>query len=206
VAEQAVCDDAMEEHLAGLVRRSSIDPGLLDELVGATGFQVRRQRLARLTDGSLYIKILPDGDPAVVLVRPTDGTVIRLIPQRTYTHTSKPARSTSFNQIPDVSVEVQREGEDPVLYLFDPKYKLQSEDLEAQRAAKPKKVDIDAMHAYRDAIRTPKHGRVVRYAATLYPGPQVAYGEGLEALPARPDEPKALRLRLREVLTAAATE
>jgi PD-(D/E)XK nuclease superfamily len=43
-----------------------------------------------------------------------------------------------------------------------------------------KKVDIDKMHAYRDAIRDQSGTRVVRYAATLYPGPELHYAEGLE--------------------------
>jgi hypothetical protein len=52
--------------------------------------------------------------------------------------------------------------------------------------AKPKKVDIDKMHAYRDAIVNTEDKRVVTSAAVLYPGPTIRYGEGIEALQALP--------------------
>ena len=57
-----------------------------------------------------------------------------------------------------------------MLILFDPKYKLDSETNGEPGDGKPKKVDIDKMHAYRDAIRLADGDRVIRYAATNYPG------------------------------------
>ena len=45
-----------------------------------------------------------------------------------------------------------------------------------------KKADIDTMHAYRDAIRDEQGRRVVEYAAILYPGDEVRFDVGLEAL------------------------
>jgi hypothetical protein len=62
------------------------------------------------------------------------------------------------------------------------------------------------MHAYRDAIHDFDGVRVVRYAAILYPGTGVEYGEHVEAISARPDEPHSLRARLRAVLARALTE
>jgi predicted component of viral defense system (DUF524 family) len=70
--------------------------------------------------------------------------------------------------------------------IFDPKYKLDSEQSGEQPKAKPKKADIDAMHAYRDAIRDEQGHRVVQYAAILYPGPTVTYTRNLEAIEADP--------------------
>jgi heme-degrading monooxygenase HmoA len=53
------------------------------------------------------------------------------------------------------------------------------------------------MHVYRDAIRTPIEERVVSYAAILYPGPEMRYRDGIEALSARPLDPRTLQDRVR---------
>ena len=74
----------------------------------------------------------------------------------------------------------------PRLYLFDPKYKLDSEEIDGVVDGKPKKVDIDKMHAYRDAIRGDDGSAVVRFAATLYPGSTLSFSDGLAALQAYP--------------------
>jgi predicted component of viral defense system (DUF524 family) len=62
------------------------------------------------------------------------------------------------------------------------------------------------MHAYRDAIRDLTGERVVEYAAVLYPGPESRYGDGIEALSARPLDTASLEQRLRELLTTALTD
>ncbi len=59
------------------------------------------------------------------------------------------------------------------------------------------------MHAYRDAIRDEHEARVVDYAAILYPGPETRYGDGIEALSARPQEPGSLEGRLRHIIHSA---
>jgi predicted component of viral defense system (DUF524 family) len=168
------------------------------------GYQVRSEQLSRHDDRGLYLKILGGGDPAVELRHPERQTTVTLTPQRGYGSTLKGGlRSISFNQIPDISVEVREPGERLDLLLFDPKYKLQSEEGGEPGDGKPKKIDIDTMHAYRDAIRTASDWRVVSCAAILYPGPEVRYGDGIEALSARPLEPARLQARLAEVLTRA---
>lgn len=48
------------------------------------------------------------------------------------------------------------------------------------------------MHAYRDAIRSPDNQRIVRFAATLYPGPTEEYGTDLAAVRAWPGEEQSL--------------
>ena len=117
--------------------------------------------------------------------------------------------------------------------IFDPKYKLDTEtadassndageeaageeaepeaageeaEPEAAGAGKPKKIDIDKMHAYRDSIRDVDDHRVVQYAAILYPGLTVEYGVGLAAVAARPSDSEftdALRAVLEEQLSRA---
>ena len=96
--------------------------------------------------------------------------------------------------------------------LFDPDYKVNSGQSqgssdpgeESVPKGMPQKVDIDKMHLYRDAIRDSSLGRVVRYAAILYPGTEVHYADGIEALHAcfgKMEEPKA---RLHDVIDRCA--
>ena len=68
------------------------------------------------------------------------------------------------------------------------------------RDARPKKVDIDKMHAYRDAIRM-NDERVVTYAAILFPGPPAPpFGSGVEAISAVPGGAEPLDVTLGGVL------
>ena len=168
-------------------------------------YQVRTERLTRHLDGGVYLEVLADGEPAVELHNPSTGDVVLLIPQRAYGKGGRHLRSISFRQIPDITVEVQSPSRPPHLYLFDPKYKLQSEEAAECGDGRPKKIDIDTMHAYRDAIRDSTEQRVVNYAAILYPGPELRYGDGIEALSARPLKPESLHKRLRTILTKAIT-
>jgi predicted component of viral defense system (DUF524 family) len=115
--------------------------------------------------------------------------------------------SISYEQRPDVAVEVCQPDQPVRIYLFDPKYKLDSETPEESFiSSKPLKVDIDKMHAYRDAIRDEEDRRVVQYAAILYPGPLVSYARGIAALSAVPTLEPRLAEELREVFTAALQE
>jgi hypothetical protein len=105
------------------------------------------------------------------------------------------------------AVEIQQPKSPPRLYLFDPKYKLKGELLEGESPdGRPKKVDIDKMHAYRDAIRDQEDVRAVRHAAILYPGPSISYAEGIEALHAYPGSITILEERLKELFQQALTE
>jgi len=186
---------------------------VLLDVGAALGYSTTLQRLAKQVGRGVYVKVLPDGEPAVELIHPR-GTVARLIPERSFSHSSRPLRSISFSQRPDVVLEIDRNGDRSRVVLFDPKYKLRSEEEDAADAeeeidealipkGQPKKIDIDRMHAYRDAIRDDEESRVVDYAAILYPGPERRYAEGIEALSARPEAPAMLRERLTTVLTAA---
>jgi predicted component of viral defense system (DUF524 family) len=175
------------------------------------GFETRLQRIARQNERSIFIKVLADGTPALVLVHPQDGRAIRITPQQSFGRTSTPFHSISFPQRPDITIEVSRPGKEKYLLLLDPKYKLRSESLSPALdddalegpAGQPKKVDIDKMHAYRDAIRNADDRRVVRFAAILYPGAPVEYGDGVEAISARPRISVPLRERLKALLGEA---
>lgn len=164
------------------------------------GLVVARQRLVRATRDSVLVRVLPDGLPAVSLEGPS-GLRVELIPQRKYRREGA-LRSVSFTQEPDVAVEVHGH-EGAAVWLFDPKYKLASDEGDAPGDGSPQKTDIDKMHAYSDAIRDAAGRRVVRYAATLYPGPDRHYGGGIAALRAWPGEGAALRARVTAILAQA---
>jgi predicted component of viral defense system (DUF524 family) len=176
----------------------------LAQTAEACGFEITTQQLARHLDGGVYVKVLAGGQPALELYQPGTAVSVTLTPQRSYGASLKGGmRSISFAQIPDITVEIRRPGRAPELLLFDPKYKLQSEEGADAGDGKPKKIDVDTMHAYRDAIRTADETRVVAYAAILYPGPETRFGDGIEALPATPLDASALEQRVREIVVSA---
>lgn len=178
----------------------------LAQFAAKHGFEATIDRVFIQRPGELFLRILPDGKPALRLEHP-NGNTIRLIPQRSYS-TSGKLRSISFQQKPDIVIEVDRPDGDTRVIIFDPKYKLDSEIVssttvtnveedpgiaegtgsEIVGSGKPKKVDIDKMHAYRDSIRDLDDGRAVQYAAILYPGLSVEYGDGIAALAAHPSD------------------
>jgi hypothetical protein len=143
-----------------------------------------RQSLVSMQSDGLFVRVLPGGEPILELLEPRSGTRVLATPERQYGKVGELV-STSFSQIPDLSVEIRRPDSDPVLLIFDAKYKLESDEGDEPRSV-PKKVDIDKMHAYRDAIRTREQRTVVEYAAIMYPGQYVPYKGMVEALPAIP--------------------
>jgi hypothetical protein len=175
---------------------------VLLEVAVENGFDDAQQRIVSHDPSGVFVRVLRDGKPAVVARRPSDGTELRLIPQRIYMPNGSDYHSVSYEQKPDVAIEVERPGKRGRILLFDPKYKLNSDRL-GGKPQRPKKDDIDAMHAYRDAIRDGSGEQVVEFAAILYPGPTKDYDEGLRALSAVPDEAETLRKELRRVLTRA---
>lgn len=166
------------------------------ECAPSLGLRVQRQRLVTPSASGAHVHVLRDGEPALELLG-QDGTRLEVIPERSYGREGD-LHSVSFEQRPDVALEVHRGGRAELL-LFDPKYKLDSEHQEPSEGH-PKKVDIDKMHAYRDAIRDAQQRPVVRFVATLYPGKERDFDEGLAALCARPGHAAALRARVAKEL------
>jgi hypothetical protein len=172
----------------------------------AAGYTVTHQRLTTPGDSGLWIRVLPDGVPAVAAVHP-DGTTARLIPQKRYRRNAGGLHSASFGKKPDVAIETTTPDGKTAVTILDPKYKLDSETqttVDPEEAdipkGRPKRQDIDTMHAYRDAIRDEADDRPVRYAAILYPGPTESFGDQVAALQAHPLHARALQ----ETLTAVA--
>lgn len=208
-------DDALEAPLQNLPYLYQVWGTLMviDALLLAgetAGYKLVRERLVRRKGGEPFIRILPDGRPAVDLAHPL-GTEVRLIPERRYpAGPGAGLRSITYTQRPDIAIEIRTPGKRPRVVLFDPKYKLDGEALaeaEAVGDGKPKKVDIDKMHAYRDAIRAADGERVVEHAAILYPGPDQIFDDGIEALSAIPGSSgEGLENRLNSVLAGSLGE
>ena len=172
------------------------------------GYRVSTERLLARDSGGFYLRPLPDGKPAVELSHPKSRRRIRLIPERSYAAPGAfgalGLHSLTFLQRPDIAIELMDETGDMAVYLFDPKYKLDGEGtLSAPGYTAPLKVDIDKMHAYRDAIRGKDRNRAVRFAAILYPGETYAYPDGIEAIGALPSRAATWLGRMDGILTAA---
>lgn len=174
------------------------------EVAGQKGYQVDKQCLVARDKSGVYIRILPNGQPAIVLSHPQHKTRVKLITERTYGKHGE-LRSASVKQRPDVAVEVKLHDDSQQVYLFDPKYKLENEVPDnVSDEGKSKAADIQKMHTYHDAIQDSQGIQVVQYAAILYPGSYESYSNGeLEALPAYPGTEVKLKQHLHRVLVKA---
>ncbi|MBD2502092.1 hypothetical protein H6G83_15980 [Anabaena azotica FACHB-119] len=152
----------------------------------------------------IFVRVFPNGKPIIVLSHPQQETIVKLIPERTY-NISGEIYSSSHAKRPDIALEIQLANGSHLVYIFDPKYKLESENQDnISRKSKPIRQDIDKMHAYSHAIRDSKGRQVVNYAAILYPGTHKTYPNAqIEALPAYPGNEAELRTHLRRILTQA---
>ena len=172
-------------------------------VAGERGYRVVEERLSRRRQGALFIDVLPMGEPLVRYRHDESGTEAALTHERTFDRAGSP-RSVSFLQRPDIVLEVRARDSVPRLFVFDPKYKLDSEGQDEEGlAGRPKKSDIDKMHAYRDAIRGDEGRQVINYAAILYPGPSQHFGGNVAALQAVGGLESRLRMELDAVLASA---
>jgi hypothetical protein len=161
------------------------------------GWQVVEQRLVERRPDGIYARLLRDGAPVLRLRDPVTQATARLVPQRSFHPDAGALRSTSLTQRPDLTLEVRDANGGMRLLVLDPKYKLDGE-IGDEASVTPKKTDIDKMHAYRDAIVDARDGRrVVAFAATIYPGPDVAY-DTVAALQGRPGRADVLVARLED--------
>ncbi|MFW9260401.1 DUF2357 domain-containing protein [Nostoc sp. CALU 546] len=177
---------------------------ILLEVAEQTGYNVEEQCLVGKDKTGIFVRVFPNGKPVIVLNHPQHKTIIKLIPERTYS-TSGKLYSSSFIQRPDIALEVQFPDGSHLVYIFDPKYKFESEEPEnIDRESKPKKQDIDKMHTYCHAIRDNEGQQVVNYAAILYPGSYISYQDAqIEALPAYPGVEAKLKTHLHRILSKA---
>lgn len=165
------------------------------ELLVDHGFEIGRERLIRRLPQGPLVELVQGQNPLAHLTR-GDSTTANVYFQRSFSAQSAPLASVSFDQRPDLVVEVARPDGPCALIVLDPKYKLD----ERSGMIGPKKEDIDKMHAYRDAIVHRSHGRVIRHAAILYPGPTRRFGDEVSALNADPLDPGVLGLAVRQLV------
>lgn len=145
-------------------------------------------------------------DIAIEIERPHVGTQVLLFDPK-YKLDSEllaDSRKTSTTEEAQASPEAEQWNE-----LLQDQEENQEENLAKQSeisslpGGKPKKVDIDKMHTYRDAIQDAAHNPIVCYAAILYPGPSVFYTPNLQALCAYPGHTDSLREHVKQRLAEA---
>lgn len=166
---------------------------ILLEVAEETGYKIKEQNLIGKDKTGIFVRVFPNGKPIIVLSHPQHETIVKLIPERTY-NISGEIYSSTLKKRPDIALEIQLANGSHLVYLFDPKYKLESDITR----------DIDKMHAYSDAIRDSKRRQVVNYAAILYPGTHITYSNTqIEALRAYPGNEDELRTNLHRILSKA---
>lgn len=78
---------------------------VLLDVAGSSGYEVRSLRLAKKAVDGIFIQLLPDGKPVLILEHLSTGTMVKVIPERTYTSDGE-LRSISFPQRPDIAIEI----------------------------------------------------------------------------------------------------
>ncbi len=171
------------------------------ELADELEFTVISHRLTHKRAGETFISVLPDGRPSLTLRREETDTTVSFTPELSFGRHGR-YQSISLPQRPDITIEIRRGSSDrSTLVLFDPKYKLDSEyTSDGNPGGRPKKEDIDKMHAYRDAIRDVDGNRPVAFAGVFYPGGSIDYGNEIGALSARPGQCDSMRKSIREIV------
>lgn len=151
------------------------------------GFTVESHSLLRRDVSGLVFSVFPQGKAALILRHPTTGSRISLYPEQSFGRSATQGFfSLSYQKRPDVCIVSESPGQPPQLLLFDPKYKLLSEENAHPNDGKPLREDIDKMHTYRDAIRHKEIERPVAFAGIIYPGQTEHFGKGLSALGCTP--------------------
>lgn len=126
---------------------------VLLEVANKEGYKVEHQSLVGKDKTGIFVRVFPNGQPAIILTHPQNHTKIKLIPERTYSKTGNLC-STSVTLRPDIALEIEFPDNSYKIYLFDPKYKLESETQENMgNEGISKAVDIQKMHTYHDAIQ-----------------------------------------------------
>lgn len=173
----------------------------LIHLAPEAGWSLHQQNLiVREADG-LTLRLPRGRESALILIHPDTSERIEVWLEPSFTPNTR-IRSTSFEQRPDVVVAITHADKSVTAIVLDPKYKLDSEDGSFENAS-PVKVDIDKMHAYRDAIVGPDGARMVTFAGILYPGRDVRFGSHIAAIQCLPGESTMRSSILDEILESA---
>lgn len=147
---------------------------------------------------SNWVQVLPRGQRVLHLQKAGAGAELQVWVERQF-GAEGAIHSISYAQRPDLVVQVSpykrpqlptQPTQPAQIWLWDAKYRL-GDDLK-----RPSKVDLDRMHAYRDALRSETGATVVTMACILYPGPSLTFAPGLSALQASPLAPEDLQQAL----------
>lgn len=152
------------------------------------GFTLKSKNSNRLTLNNLLEYQMQDGSSGAFVFTHRDMTV-KLMHEPQYKNTSKPIRSYTVPQEPDIVLEVTLPNAKPFIWIFDAKYRIKSnqdrfgqdqqetDDLGEHKPLPPDLVPDDAinqMHRYRDALVQVNNdgikSRPVLGAFALYPG------------------------------------
>jgi hypothetical protein len=141
-----------------------------------------------------FLELDPKGID-VSLKHPGREKRIKIQREKKYSHgKNSDLKSVSYGKIPDLSILFYEGSEIKSVYIFDPKYKNRKGISEGKgkdyKSEAPVRSDVDKMHTYRDSIRSPDGDRIVRYAATLFPGETRKFSNGLHAIGLKPSSDK----------------
>lgn len=134
----------------------------------------------------------------LLAVHRADGVRFRLIYQRRYAPQPATSRTLGaldpFVRIPDIAIEVQRDGQPPTVLVIDAKYRVMPDGRVPQSA-------LDDAYAYRSAIGI-AGSRATLGAFLLFPGNiAVETADAVGALPLLPGDDAALAMLINRTLT-----
>lgn len=123
----------------------------------------------------------------MILRHPTTDSRISLYPGQNFGQSSiKRLHSLSYQKRLDICIVCEEVGTPPQLLLFDPKYKLISEEKGTMNDNHPLREDIDKIRTYRDAIRHEEVKRPVSFAGVIHPRKIEYSGNGISAIGCTP--------------------
>ncbi|MFB2656590.1 DUF2357 domain-containing protein [Shewanella xiamenensis] len=147
-------------------------------VIESFGFQLQEKKLSSLKKVQ-FERQFPEDSMAAAFVyyRQSDGMIIELAHEPSFSPEGKENRTWLANQRPDIVLRVTLANSESFLILFDAKYRIDSKQLGKEQDGVPEDA-INQMHRYRDAIihqqkmmnERPLKSRPVMGAFALYPG------------------------------------
>ncbi|MEZ4444954.1 MAG: nuclease domain-containing protein [Polyangiaceae bacterium] len=152
---------------------------LCDAVAAVVGSAGKSSRMTQAGDGLLDEADLRHG---LVHTFRLTGRIVQIHYNRCAPRVPRdPFWSYSRHFRPDFAISICDDGDKPVLFVLDAKYRVDvaqddadvsDTEEKAERRGFAKTDDIKVMHAYRDALRTAK-GEPPRWVLTLYPGTEL---------------------------------
>ena len=147
----------------------------IKQVLLSLGFFEVTTPLNRVSSGELELHSQAGYSGTFELMR-DDGINIRLAHQPKFNEKSSPVRTWNTTQIPDILMEVEFAGGDVLYWVFDAKYRINSEIKPDGKERIPEDA-INQMYRYRDALfhliedeQPANKSRAIYGAYALYPG------------------------------------